>query len=236
MANSSFLNRVSGIDFFAILAPGFYIFTVLYSTALAFDKNLEANSTFWSMLNSISDSISENLVYLIFIFFAAYLIGSVLRAIPVWLAEKIVRPRAPSNFPYPDVLSYVLMELKHHEIHSGINDEVFPDFEGTFSPRVFDFWKHQLCVNSKDGFLFYRSFETRSRFFAGIVWASYIGVLFGIIICSSPINFHPINSLGGPILYFSLILAIAFGYNFRRIRRQEVHALLLAYLSLEKRS
>lgn len=229
MPTSSVLNRVSGNDFFAVLAPGLFNFLSLYCVFMVLNNSLD--DSFGEIMVALSNSLVESPLYILFVIFLSYLLGSVFRALPVGFAEKLIPPFT-AKFPYPDMLRDVVSNLKNYSSHKNIDKKKFPTIDESFSKDVYNYWKGQLCIQSKDGFFFYQSFETRSRFFAGMLWASVIGVFCSIIILFDTGSLHPLNSAGGPIFFFSFLLFFTFGLNFRRIRRQEARALLSLHVSL----
>ena len=93
--------------------------------------------------------------------------------------------------------------------------------------HVFNYWKDILCVNSIEGFIYYQTFETRVRLFAGYYWASWSGIIGGCYIMLKEQTIS--HDIGFPLFLISLVLIITFGSNFRRVRRQEARALLLIY-------
>ncbi len=225
------LNKVSGSDFFAVIAPGFYSFVALFVVIIALGPNSSGFQSIWKILDHLLSLIEKSPISLIFILFGTYLVGSAFRAIPVTFAERSI-PRFKSNFPYPSALNDILDKLQGNpQLWKG-DPKQMPMIPSDFPEAIFNFWKTRLCIVSQEGFAYYQSFENRSRFFAGIIWASIVGFGCSIIIFIGTLSI--VNPVGIPILLFSLVLFIAFGSNFRRIRRQEARALLLAYLAIKE--
>ncbi len=220
------LGQFSRGEFFSVLPPGFYIFLVTYScTALELIENPQEQTTL-KIFQTLSKQIFEQPVFLIFILFACYMLGSIFRALPVYWAEKSVRPFS-TDFPYPEILKKVVDELNEHHNITKHDISKMPSLKDEVPMNVYNYWKDVLCVNSSEGFQYYQTFETRARLFSGIIWASWSGILGGFYIIARDQEIS--HSVGLPILLISLILLITFGSNFRRVRRQESRALLLIY-------
>jgi hypothetical protein len=92
---------------------------------------------------------------------------------------------------------------------------------------VYNYWKDALCLSTPTGFEYYQTFETRVRFFTGMIWAGLVGIFAALaILVRCQMLFQPVGIL---LLELSLILFITFSANFRRVRRQEVRALFLIF-------
>ena len=94
---------------------------------------------------------------------------------------------------------------------------------------VFNYWKDFVCISSPEGFEFYQTFETRSRMFAGMIFAGLVGILGSLLIIYLTRNYS--CEVGLTLFLFSLALYITFGANFRRVRTQEAQVLLMIYLA-----
>ena len=218
--------QFSKSEFFSVLPPGFYTFMVVYSCyAVSVPQNVRP-STLWMILHTLSTEIHGNPVLLIFVLFACYLFGSILRTLPVSWAEMTVRPRNP-RFPYPDVLSGVLSELARHGAATRHDPAKLPDLADGVPMNLFNYWKDLLCLQSAEGFEYYQTFETRVRFFGGLIWSAWLGILGTIYIFS--VAWTTSWLIGLTILVISLVVLATFGLNFRRVRRQEAKALLLIF-------
>lgn len=222
------IGQFSKSDFFSVLPPGFYIFLVTYScVALNFiETQAEPKLTILTVFELLFTQIHKQPIILIFILFACYMLGSIFRALPVYWAEKTIPPFC-ANFPYPDILCEVIETLNTNQSTTIHNISKMPNLKNGVPMHVFNYWKDVLCVNSPEGFEYYQSFETRVRFFSGIIWASWSGIFGALYIILRETNlFH---AIGLPLLFLSLVLLITYGANFRRIRRQEARALLLIF-------
>ncbi len=224
----SFLSQFSRSDFLAVLPPGFYVFVVIYSCAALEFIEPSKDRTIFKVIKLLANQIQHNPIYLIFILFACYMLGSIFRAFPVVWAERSIPP-FHANFPDIDIMKNVIDTLNNNKETTKHDVSKMPLLKdnGEFPMHVFNYWKDVLCINSIDGFEYYLTFETRVRLFSGIIWAAWSGVLGGLYVILKEGD----NGLdvGLPILLLSLVLLVAFGSNFRRVRRQESRALLLIY-------
>lgn len=213
-------------EFFSVLPPGFYIFVVAYSCVASnfFDETKER--TIWNVFESIASHIHQEPIFIVFILFACFILGSIFRALPVRWAERGIPPFR-ADFPYPSILNEVLEVLNKHQNATMHDKSKIPCLKDGVPMHVFNYWKDVLCVNSVEAFEYYQTFETRSRFFSGIIWASWSGILGGLYVILREGSL--VDKIGLPILLLSLILLITFGSNFRRVRRQESRALLLIF-------
>lgn len=229
-----FLGQFSKSDFFSVLPAGLYIFIVIYSCfPLIFNLifgGISSPASLVDIFDSLATLINQQPAYIFFILFACYMLGSIFRAFPVRWAESSVPPWKKSEFPYPDILREVIDTLKKYSDATKHTESKLPHLEDELPMHVFNYWKDALCVNSIEGFDYYQTFETRVRFFCGMIWASWVGITLSVItiICyiRSP---NIVLTIGLPLLVLSVVLILAYGLNFRRVRRQEARALLLIY-------
>lgn len=222
---NNILNKFSKGEFFSVLPPGFYIFIVVYSCAYIDFTTSTKNSTLWDNLVLLARQLKDQPVFLIFVLFASYMLGSIFRALPVSWAERTIPPYT-SRFPYPEILKDVIDTLNKYQ-YSTMHDQAKMISYGKEIPmHVFNYWKDVLCVNSIEGFSFYQTFETRVRLFSGIIWSSWAGIVGSVYIFARA---KDLNSIGISLFIISLVLIVTFGSNFRRVRRQEARALLLIY-------
>lgn len=229
MPTKSLFNRLSLSDLFAIIAPGFYIFIVSF---IIFSVHLTTADTasrinLWSVLNELTSITYEKPSSLIFILFAAYLLGIILRSIPVRVTERLIPPFS-SKFPYPLLLRDVLDTIKKKNKMTNVTSSLLPVITKDLPRYVFNYWKYLLCLRAPEGFQYYQSFEDRSRFFAGMIWASLVGTIVGIVMYFVTPAY---NQVYVPLMVLSGIILLVFGSNFRRIRGQEARALFLIYVA-----
>lgn len=96
-------------------------------------------------------------------------------------------------------------------------------------------WKMVLCTQSPEAFVFTQELEARVRLFAGMFWAGFLGLGMslaghfclglGIVRVDWRMPFLVLTAL-------SLVLCFVFGWQVRRVRRQEADMLFAAYLAL----
>ncbi len=220
------LSQFSRGEFFSVLPPGFYIFLVTYSCAALDVIEKPQEQTVLKIFQTLANQIYKQPVFLIFILFACYMLGSIFRALPVYWAEKSIPPFS-TDFPYPTVLNEVIEVLNNNHDLTKHDKSKMPSLKDGVPMHVYNYWKDILCVSSSEGFQYYQTFETRARLFSGIIWASWSGILGGLYMILREREIS--HSVGLPILLISLILLATFGSNFRRVRRQESRALLLIY-------
>jgi len=224
MPTRIFFNKFSKNELFAVFPPGFYILMVAYSCYVA--SQACSSSSLWSVFAKLAGAVRDNPAYLLFILFAAYLFGSIFRALPVAWAERTI-PWFTSHFPYENVLEETLSVLNRNTPASKHNPRKGPSLSRGLPKRVFNYWKDALCVNSPEGFEYYQAYEARSRLFAGMIWAGWSGVVGSAVALGFAWRVSP--SIGLGMLILSAAMLGAFGCNFRRVRRQEAQALLLIY-------
>ena len=215
-------------DLFAVFPPGFVIFMFVYA-AYRTDKQA---SSLWVVLGLLTEQLQQRPAWIVFVLFAAYLLGTLSRTIPVFIAERLLPP-FKGGFPYPSVLSEVVDTLKQNAIAARIDTDRLPDLSNGVPGHVYNYWKHLLCLGTAEGFDYYQTFETRVRFFTGMIWAGWIGLL-----CSLAIFIRCwmlTHTVGWIMLGLAFLLLLTFGYNFRRVRRQEARALLLLFIAYLQR-
>ena len=164
-------------------------------------------------------------VALVFVLFGSYLCGSILRVLPVRWAEKATPP-FKSEFPYPEAMRDFLTNLTERSTPTELALKKLPDLSQVGSQRQFNHWKNVLCMHSPDAFNHYQTFEARTRFFAGMLWAGFVGLLGG-----STLAVQGGLPAGFQLALLSLLLIGAYGIQFRRVRIQEVVVLFSLYVS-----
>lgn len=212
-------------DLFAVLSPGFVIFTFVYAVY----RTDKTTASLWAVLQVLAEQLQQRPAWIVFVLFAAYLLGSLLRAVPVWWAERLSPPFRMSRFPYPDVLKEVVATVKNHYKAAGLDETRLPDLGDGVPMHIYNYWKNALCLGTASGFDYYQTFEMRVRFFTGMIWAGWIGLL-----CSLAVFIHcwaATHVVGWTMLLLALLLLLTFGVNFRRVRRQESRALLLLFIT-----
>jgi len=212
------------VDFFAVLPTGFYILIVGVIVCIS---NSETQS-FWEPLNIFIEEIDKNPSLLILVFFAAYLAGSIIRALKVRWVEYFIPPFR-ITFPNNETIAKVLAELKGNAAVASLKTDKLPAIDKPVTTVVFNYWKDVLCVNNPVAFDYYESYEARARFFAGMFWAGVLGV-FGAIVLA--IRMGGIDQGTTWFLFtVSAIILLTFGSQFRSVRDQEVTVLLSIYVA-----
>lgn len=229
MPSKKIVGQFTRSDLFSVLPTGFYVFMVVYSCVILESPTGNSLGTLWSVLSLLALRLQEQPVLLIFLLFACYLLGSIFRALPVRWAENTIPPFT-TQFPNPEVIRNVIEALNDHAELTKHDKKNIPNVEKTVPIDVFNYWKNVLCVNTVEGFEYYQSFETRVRLFAGIIWAAWCGMLASIFIFVRSGNI--LHGVGIPLFAISFILIIFFGSNFRRVRCQEVKALITIFTAL----
>lgn len=228
MQNSSPLSGIGKVDFFAVLPAGFYIFLVIYLVFLN-DGNSEPTNI-WEQIKSLAKDMKENPILVLFILFASYLLGSIIRTIPVDWADSIVPPYK-SKFPYLDKLEETYSFLEKNAEMVLINPKIMPQFhKDKEKMRLFlNYCKCPLCMYAPQSFVYYETFEARSRLFVGIFWAGILGVIGFLIMLIRVWNFTFIPAWH--LFFMSTALVIPFGLSIKRVRRQEVNTLWSSYIA-----
>ncbi len=211
-------------EFLSVLPPGLFVLTAAFAAA-----NVQSSQqTLWAFLSNFAVQIQNAPLLLLFLLLGSYLLGSVLRALPVNWVERLVPPFGV-QFPYPTVIEDVLKTFLQNQSLTGHDVTSIPSINGQLPMHVFNFWKDVLCVSSPGAFEYYQTFETRVRLFAGLTWASSVGVLCAGV---AAVRLETVSSpLALAIFLLSAMMLVAFGLNFRRVRRQEVRVLFMLYVA-----
>jgi hypothetical protein len=239
MPTNTVLSRVNTIDFFAIVLPGFYFTCALSLFAFGFlDRPTNAKGP-WDIIKNAIANIHVNGA--IFILLASHLLGSVVRSLPVaWpdaISAKLVRiffrrgqaEVYDANFPFPLALENWFKKLGGHEVFKIRFDST----EETIH-LLFNFWKAEICQKSADLFSYTLSAEARVRMFAGIIWATGLALVIGLIQLALPSTrqwWEPSVLL----IIVSFVICLIFLWRLRYMRREEARIVFLAYLALHKK-
>ncbi len=222
------IGRITTVEFLAAFPPGFFLFVALY-VCMTSGSPGAASSDLWTHLNSLSADITKSPPLFLFVTFAAYLLGSITRSMPVQWAERLVS-LGRSGFPFENKLRMMLDDIKRECKIGNFDPQHAPLVDERISPSTFNYWKDFLCARAPESFSYYQSFEARSRFYTGMFWAGAVGVLCAL--CAIlPAHFRddPSNS-GLGLGAVSLLLCLAFGTQLRRVREQEARVLLTLYI------
>ena len=224
MPAEKIVSQFNKTDLFAVLPPGFVIFTFVYAAC----RTNNQTPSLWVVLQGLAEQLQQRPAWIIFVLFAAYLLGNLVRTMPVEWAERMLPPFT-GGFPYPEDLREVRKTLHDHAAVAGINPELLPDLTNGVPLRVYNYWKGTLCIGTANGFDYFQTFATRMRFFTGMLWAGWIGVgCSGWIAVSCQMLTHPV---GKALFVLAAVILLTFGLNFRRVRRQEARALLLLFVA-----
>lgn len=246
MAADTALSRIQKSEFFAILAPGIYVVSAASLIAIPLIEPT-ATSPWQRIIQTLRGLAHDWPIVVVGVFFA-YLIGSVLRAVPVNIADRLCKrlfgwtARDPDSFdgliyrdhfPYSKMLDFQLQALQK----SGIKIRIRWPLEKGTSHTMFNYWKAALCLDTPAAFVYAQELEGRVRLFAGMFWAGILGLLVctaGVCLLLGPLP----TSWFGPLLVFvllSLTIAGVFGWRLRRVRADEAVRVFIAFLRLSQR-
>ncbi|HSB68251.1 MAG TPA: hypothetical protein VLT62_02805 [Candidatus Methylomirabilis sp.] len=229
------VGRMTSVEFFASIPPGLFVFLVSY-TCLVSASGKEPPPSLWGHLMALSNALKESPPLILFVIFGAYLIGSVIRSMPVQWAESVTAfGRKHSRFPYSLELVDLLQRLDAQSGATDLEAKGLPKFT-ELTAGVFNYWKDFLCIKAPEGFVYYQTFEARSRFYTGMFWAGVAGVAGFIVMLGlwgkGGISLVPATQL----LVLSVILVVAFGLQLWRVREQEARVLLMLFVVARKES
>jgi hypothetical protein len=203
-------------------------------------------------IKSIASIFEKNFVYVVFVLFTAYLFGSIIRSVSVRWAEYITFPfrsvfpkKAELKKSYNEIIKLETKEVKiefeslfyppaspktdESKIESETDEtNSILDKDKTIPGDIFNYWKDVLCVRNDKAFEYYQTFETQSRYSAGMVWASAFGVFISIL---RGLLYPPIH---WGIVFISIGVYIVFSWHLRRVRKQESKVLMFLYIATLK--
>jgi hypothetical protein len=247
MAVEEMLPKIKS-DFFAILIPGSFVIGVIVSGVLVFTQ-YDTKTGIMDRFNPLFDTMKGNWIFSLIAFVMIFLVGNLLRALRVNNVDKISnflfkrfiknpfdKPLFETLFPYRETLKYIKAELLQVKL---IEDITLPEDKNAWHD-IYNYWKMAICIESPGSFYLIQDLEGRVRMFAGMFWAGAAGILGSVIIALGFfINGAAMSVWGGYILFMfilSAIIAVSFALNLKRVRRQEVISVFLAYLYLQKRA
>ncbi len=228
MPTGSTLTKIGKVDFFAVLPGGLYVLLVVILIVNTNSNALNNSHALWDQMSPIVTQIHDQPITLLFMLFASYLLGSILRAMRVRWVEYMIPPFKKS-FPYDIKLIAELDELNKHYEATRHNPNNTPDLTDGLPMRVFNYWKDVLCIRSPQGFDYYQTFEAKSRYFASMFVSGLIGIIGALVLFLRADSSSCI--IARQLFILSGILVLAFGSQFRRVRFQEAKALLFLYVS-----
>lgn len=232
------LSRVRKSEFFAILAPGFYAISALFLVTLAWHYAAD-NVPWWRHTADFLSKYFDRWPVPAAGAFFAYLIGCVLRAIPVSIADnlcgkvfKIIAREGyetdlySGEFPYCTMLEGQLKVLQVNGVETGIE---VPSCERS-AHTMFNYWKATLCQFAQESFVLTQELEGQVRLFAGMFWSGVVGfsaIVAGVVFVPGLVSstwFTPLSVYG----LLSLTVGVVFGWRLRRVRGDEVRGVFLA--------
>ncbi|HHM06263.1 MAG TPA: hypothetical protein ENJ19_11080 [Gammaproteobacteria bacterium] len=224
------LGKIGKIDFFAVLPSGTYILLSFYIFVIAgTDSQMQGGASLWAAFIPLVDLTHSKPTTLLLMLFSSYLLGSVLRALPVSFSEKAVNMFFSDKepFPYQSELDNFFSELKRNSRIAGIDGHTVPDGGNAITKRVFNYWKHVICLHAPEAFVNYQEFEARTRFFSGMFLAGAIGAFVSLLCLVKALSYAPAWYL----LVLSVLVALSYGLSVRRVRVQEATTLAGLYLA-----
>jgi hypothetical protein len=236
MATKTLISKIGKIDFFAVLPSGTYTFLSLYLLLGLDHKQRDVTESAWSSLEPLVHLTHDKPSVIILILFCAYVLGSILRAVPVTKSENFICDNK-NEFPYGKTVKEMFDSIKTHHRLTHVETELIPELTNGLPKHVYNCWKDIVCVCSPEGFAFFQEFEARTRFFAGMFLAGCIG-----IVCAPLTSLVVGSILYKPALYLfivSVIITLLYGRNLQHVRMQEVTTLaglFLAYVQDNKSS
>lgn len=250
MPTTTVLSRVRG-EFFPVMAPGLYVFLAIAAVSVAIGDD-STGATLWEKFNPLVKLLTDYWPLSILVIFAAYLLGNILRAVPVNLSDKICRRwfrrTVPlkkrfffdSKFPYKKLIKEYVETLPKYGILPNKflpNDKEIDAMEHYVLHTIFNYFKLVLCTGAPDAFAYIQEFESRVRLFSGMFWAGLVGIFTNIILTVHVLfnnNFEIWREFIVVYFIISLILVLLFGRQLPRVRGQEAVHVYLAYFAYIK--
>lgn len=230
MPAQNIISRIGKVNFFAVLPAGFFMCITFF---LTFQKIVDNDNSLKFVWESMTEFANKP-VAIIFTLFIAYTLGSTIQINSVYYTEYLTPPKIfnKDTFPYPDFLVKNLSRLNALTNATKHDKDKTPVIEGLPESDIvlaFNYWKDVLSMKCPDAFDYYQSHEAQTRFYSGIFISSLIGFLCSIIILirAQMIFYYP----GFILLITSLILLLAIGGQFRRVRQKEAMVLLFQYIA-----
>ena len=245
MPTTTVLSRVKN-DSVAILVPGSFVLLIIISVYLALTHK-DQSSGIIKRIAPFFKVFTDYWPLFLVLFIIAYLVGILIRAIRVNLADmlskkifekfnrsKWIRLGYESEFPYPVILEDVKKELLESNMISSYS---LPNEKNLHN--VYNFWKMIICLESQDVFSHIQNLESIVRLFVGMFWSGFIGVIGYLITLGGCLLNKIIRDVWLDftlvMLVVSVIILIMFGMNIRRVRVQEVVVLFMAYLVIHQK-
>jgi hypothetical protein len=236
-------------DFFVILVPGSYVFSIILFFYLAISHE-DMKISLSQRIEDFFRELKEYWALTLIIIIICYLLGILIRSFRVTIADELSKKLFSwlfkkgkwnkklyeSSFPYPAMLEVLIDHLEKQGI--VLKSFKLPPKDTLYS--AYQFWKISICSELPDVFSYTQNMESTVRLFAGMFWAGLLGIIGS---CSLLGTWLLKSSLGGPdwvrlgliVLGISLIISFIFGMNIRRVRGQEVRYVFYAYLVLQEK-
>ena len=214
-----------------------------------FDKTLGGG--LWDRFEPVVAAISDFWPLSILFVFAAYLIGAVMRAVPVNSADgacrRLFRRTIPTKndrrkmyeeaFPYRSLLKYYITSFKKYNLVPNnfiLDENDIGQISNLKLHNLFIHFKNCLCSKSPDIYSTVKEFESRVRLFSGM----FIAGICGLILVSCLLVIVLLNesvAIWWPFVlttaFTSLLLILAFGRQLPKARKQEAMHVYLAYFA-----
>ncbi|HTS19963.1 MAG TPA: hypothetical protein VMP11_20475 [Verrucomicrobiae bacterium] len=244
MPTATILSRIGRFEFFAILAPGLCLVTVMVIFGAAYALGPDQSAT--AAITTLNQEASKQWPMSITMLFFAYMVGNILRAIPVSILDEICgrafkwtvrggdeydRLAYQEDFPYVPLLKKQLTQLQENSVLEGVSLPV-----GLTAHTTFNLWKLTLCDRSPATFDYTQELEGRVRLFSGMIWAALISGVFGVlgaVFSRGTGIFHPSWFLVMTVVAaVSFIFVAVLGWRLRPVRAEEVRVVFLGILHL----
>lgn len=238
MISENPLTRIRSPEFFGVLLPGLCLLASAGFGWLA--AHSRDGVDLWNRLvASITIDAQPRWYSIVIALFAAYLLGSVLRAFPVWRLDtplaKLFGIRIRRNvgermellyrdpYPYPAMLSFDRQQLVISGCVSASNS--CPSFDGCHAHVVLDYCKEYASLRSPAAAERLQEVEARTRLFFGMFGAMGLGSATSLVFALCGWSALPLLWCAASIPF-----ALIFGQRLRFIRGQEARMIYYAYL------
>jgi hypothetical protein len=236
MAIGNPLTRFRTVDFFGVLLPGLFIVA-----SLAFDWAAVHATTLDGLVGRIASHLSGTPQWypVAVTVFTAYVLGSVVRAFPVWRLDDrlaalngflVRRSRSrrlkllyATSYPYPTMLQYDHEELLKAGCISRSNTG--PEFDKCHAHIALDYCKEYASCKSPAAALRMQEMEAKTRMFYGMFWAAGAGFVASALFALVRWNALPLLWCG-----VTLLMGVVFGQRLRFVRGHEARMIYYAYL------
>ena len=136
------------------------------------------------------------------------------------------------DFPYWEALEHNYRLLHDAQPEVERLGTLLPNKEAHRNMALYDYWKMVLCMREPSAFAYTQSLEARVRLFAGMCWASSVGVACSLLWTIS--LFWGQGAWWPAILMLflaSIVIFLAFRLRLRFVRAEEANQVFLAYMA-----